>query len=73
MERNATPPEYLTLAEVAATARVGARTVARWVASGYVPTVRFGARVLVSRAALEELVKASSTPATSGPLAGRRL
>lgn len=65
-------PDLLTSQEVADLARVSLDTVKRWTARGYLPTVRMSRRVFIRRDVLAAFLEASSTPATAGPLAGRR-
>ncbi|WP_156252577.1 helix-turn-helix domain-containing protein [Pseudactinotalea terrae] len=66
------PDDVLTRAEAAQAARVSRATLDRWIATGHLPVVRLGRRVLVTRSALAALLDAATVPATRGPLAGRR-
>ena len=56
------PPQYvperetLDLPEVAARLGVSRSSIYRWAASGVLPTIRLSRRLLVPRAALEELL-----------------
>ena len=50
---------FLKIKDIAATLRVTERTVRRWIASGELPTYRFGGSLRISRQDFEAFVRAS--------------
>jgi excisionase family DNA binding protein len=56
-------PDLMTIEEVASVLRCSDKTVRLYCASARLPVVRIGGKILVPRAALDELVRA----ATLGP------
>lgn len=49
--------EYLTAAEVAAELRVNAKTIIRWIQSGYLPAIKVGKYYRIPRKQYEEFLK----------------
>jgi excisionase family DNA binding protein len=53
------PTATMTVAETAVFLRIGIQSTYRGIASGQIPAVRIGARILVPRRALERMLEAS--------------
>lgn len=59
--------QTLTVEEAAALLGIGRNSAYQAVASGQLPVIRIGRRLLVPRAALERLLAETQAPATSPP------
>jgi excisionase family DNA binding protein len=52
--------EFFTVNEIAAQLRVNAKTVIRWIQTGYLPGMRVGKHYRISRASYEEFLRRRS-------------
>ncbi len=59
-------PELMTLPEVAAVMRAPLSTIRGWIATGKLPSVKFGRHRLVDRKALALLIERHSSPFVGG-------
>ena len=59
--QTATPEEYLTVAEIAATLKLNQQTVRNWIDRGELPALRVGRRVRVRRSDFDALIAEGSS------------
>ncbi len=64
-------PQFLLIPEVATIARVSVGTVRHWIATGKLPSVKPGRRVMVRPAALEQFLAAAERAPKAGLQSGR--
>jgi excisionase family DNA binding protein len=66
-----TDQQFLLVPEVAVLARVSVGTVRHWIATGKLPSVKPGRRVMVRLAALQQFLDAAERAPKAGPTRGR--
>lgn len=67
-----TDPQFLLVTEIAAIARVSVGTVRHWIATGKLPSVKPGRRVMVRRSVFQRFLSGAERAPQGGASRGRK-